>query len=349
MRIKGLDFLRGIAIILVLFRHSQQTSSNLFFFGWLGVDLFFVLSGFLVSGLLFQEYIKNEKVNLKRFLIRRGFKIYPPFYFFVFASLCIPILAQDVHYNMTLLRNELLYLQSYLPRIWLHTWSLAVEEHFYICMAIFIFISVKWKLLRKKNGIIFFLLALLVLSFNMRLNLSNFHRHENFGFMETHLRSDGIVIGVLMSYLYYFTDWVRPVFNNYKIYLLLSFFLILPGFQFEGGTFFMNTFGLTYVNFGFGLLVLLSLKFDGFLQNKKLIILERLFKIICFIGLHSYSIYLWHFSLKTILYNHLDYDENIMTFLYFLITIICGILFSLIIEKPFLRLRETKWVKRNLN
>ena len=83
MRIKGLDLLRGIAILLVLFRHCDIENNILHHFGWLGVDLFFVLSGFLVSGLLFNEYKKIGKVKIGRFLIRRGFKIYPPFYFFV--------------------------------------------------------------------------------------------------------------------------------------------------------------------------------------------------------------------------------------------------------------------------
>jgi len=77
MRIKGLDFLRGIAILLVLFRHNPLGNNIFYHFGWLGVDLFFVLSGFLVSGLLFTEYKKRGEVRIKRFLIRRGFKIYP--------------------------------------------------------------------------------------------------------------------------------------------------------------------------------------------------------------------------------------------------------------------------------
>ena len=58
-------------------------------FGWVGVDLFFVLSGFLVSGLLFQEYQRHGKIRVGRFLIRRGFKIYPSFYVFIAAVIYI--------------------------------------------------------------------------------------------------------------------------------------------------------------------------------------------------------------------------------------------------------------------
>ncbi len=59
MRLRQIDFLRGIAIILVLFRHMEFTPVT-HLIGWSGVDLFFVLSGFLVSGLLFEQYAKEK-------------------------------------------------------------------------------------------------------------------------------------------------------------------------------------------------------------------------------------------------------------------------------------------------
>src|SRR5258706_12209135 len=93
-RNQALDILRGIAILIVLGRHlfflptDLPPPADLFFrtwirCGWAGVDLFFVLSGFLVSGLLFQEFARNGNVAVSRFLIRRGFKIYPAFYVFL--------------------------------------------------------------------------------------------------------------------------------------------------------------------------------------------------------------------------------------------------------------------------
>ena len=74
-RNQSLDVLRGIAILLVLGRHFnyfplwRQA-------GWIGVDLFFVLSGFLISGLLFQEYKNTGKLDVRRFILRRGLKIW---------------------------------------------------------------------------------------------------------------------------------------------------------------------------------------------------------------------------------------------------------------------------------
>src|SRR5438045_3895822 len=85
-RNQSLDVLRGIAVLLVIVSHYSGTlprPSALLETGWVGVDLFFVLSGFLISGLLFSEFEKTGSINLKRFWIRRGFKIYPPFYVFM--------------------------------------------------------------------------------------------------------------------------------------------------------------------------------------------------------------------------------------------------------------------------
>src|ERR1043166_5890812 len=84
-RIHSLDFLRGLAVLLVLFRHlpNDNTSGVLHFIqaiGWTGVDLFFVLSGFLISGLLFTEFNRTGKLDVKRFWLRRGMKIWPSYF-----------------------------------------------------------------------------------------------------------------------------------------------------------------------------------------------------------------------------------------------------------------------------
>ena len=88
-RVLSLDILRFIACLLVIFRHmntpdqDRQMQHLLHRGGWIGVDLFFVLSGFLVSGLLFREVKLRGKIDVTRFLLRRGLKIYPAFYFFI--------------------------------------------------------------------------------------------------------------------------------------------------------------------------------------------------------------------------------------------------------------------------
>ncbi len=128
MRIKSIDFLRGIAVLLVIFRHIYL-EPILVTIGWAGVDLFFVLSGFLVSNLLFQEYKQTQTVKPIRFLIRRGFKIYPLFYLMIFLLFFMETHRSPQFYDIYKARllNEVLFIQNYHYDVTLigHTWSLA--------------------------------------------------------------------------------------------------------------------------------------------------------------------------------------------------------------------------------
>ncbi len=136
MRNIRLDVLRCVAVLLVLFRHSG-IESRFASAGWIGVDLFFVLSGFLISGLLFNEYKQHRSINFKRFLIRRAFKIYPAFYLLMLVGFLVDRgLFSHPAYSVSQYLREALYLQNYGPVIWLHTWSLAVEEHFYVLLPV---------------------------------------------------------------------------------------------------------------------------------------------------------------------------------------------------------------------
>ena len=110
------------------------------FSGWVGVDLFFVLSGFLVSNLLFQEYTKTGNVKPLRFLARRGLKIYPLYYLMIFVFWQVSVYF-DPNYAATHQKHllvECLFVQNYLPQFMMtnQTWSLAIEEHFYIGLAV---------------------------------------------------------------------------------------------------------------------------------------------------------------------------------------------------------------------
>ena len=98
--------------------------------GWVGVDLFFVLSGFLISGLLFTEHKKDGVIGFKNFIIRRGFKIYPGFWVMILLTLLL--YSIDGNESKKYLPFEILFIQNYFPGFWGHTWTLAVEEHFYI-------------------------------------------------------------------------------------------------------------------------------------------------------------------------------------------------------------------------
>jgi len=337
MRIPGLDVLRGIAILLVLCRHGSLPDP-LSHFGWLGVDLFFVISGFLVSGLLFKEYLHAGKINAKRFLIRRGFKIYPAFYFFMIFSICLRYFQTGNLYPVNNIAAEFFFVQNYFAGIWTHSWSLAVEEHFYFALALFALVAAGTNLLSNKKTVIAILLSMLLISFLLRLYVSWPHRNDaTFTFTQTHLRADGLIIGVLVSYLFHFTGFFSALSDHRKIIFLIAAACLLPGFFYDGGGMMMNTAGLTLVNAGFGLFTWLSVHRQHPVENG---FLKAPDKLIRFIGRNSYSIYLWHLVAMEAADFIFTPGSNFHFIMFFILSVTLGIFMTYLIEKPFLRWRD---------
>lgn len=145
-----LDGLRGIACISVLFFHSNliATYKSQYFFilfksGYLGVDLFFVLSGFLITSILISQYVKEGKIKFLPFFYKRMLRLYPPI---ILAS--IIFLVPLLFFNKTEALSNMFFLLTYTsdcvrlfqilipslqyPFMFAHTWSLAIEEQFYL-------------------------------------------------------------------------------------------------------------------------------------------------------------------------------------------------------------------------
>src|SRR5689334_3796032 len=120
----NLDVLRGLAVLMVLGRHFPILPLWTRI-GWAGVDLFFVLSGFLVSSLLFREWQTTGNLNVRRFYIRRACKIYPALY----AFLIVTTFIQWNHSPWADAARIALFIQNYGAAMrgpWTHLWSLAV-------------------------------------------------------------------------------------------------------------------------------------------------------------------------------------------------------------------------------
>ena len=152
-RLPQLDVLRGLAILLVMGHHCAvvpQAAGSLSPFalawyrlGWTGVDLFFVLSGYLIGGLLLDEMRATGRLSVSRFLSRRALKIWPPllvYLAFLGATMIAGLGDESAEVRrggVALLARYVLALQNYLGPLSArsaHTWSLAVEEHFYIAL-----------------------------------------------------------------------------------------------------------------------------------------------------------------------------------------------------------------------
>jgi peptidoglycan/LPS O-acetylase OafA/YrhL len=258
MRIQSIDFLRGLAIILVLFRHIDY-APIVNFIGWSGVDLFFVLSGFLVSGLLFNEYKKTNTIRPFLFLARRGFKIYPLFW----ASIAYVVIVH--HFtgfgtDAEGLMAELLFYQNYSENTLMAvTWSLAVEEHFYILLIIAFAIGVKTKKIDNKKSVHIF--GFIILAYCLVARILTTIQYPEYNFLKhytpTHLRIDSLTFGVMIAYNYYFNkEWLSAFVNKHKYKLLcLTILCLVPMFFFNSHTVFMRTVGFSITYLGFGSLL----------------------------------------------------------------------------------------------
>src|SRR4051794_37694302 len=136
-----LDVVRGLAIVLALGWHFSGTPTGNRLvdaltwpgrqFGWAGVDLFFVLSGFLLGRLVLTEQARTGRFDGRRFTVRRALKLWPVLYVF----LAVQVLAGPYPVD-TYLWQTALHLQNYAGTSLGHLWSLAVEEHFYLVLAV---------------------------------------------------------------------------------------------------------------------------------------------------------------------------------------------------------------------
>lgn len=136
-----LDGLRGIAALLVVLFHCRVPG---FGGGFLGVDVFFVLSGFLITSLLLAEHSRTGSIALGRFYWRRALRLYPPLLLLLAAYLALAPLAWPGHQHGRDALLAGLYLSDYVRTDYLlHTWSLAVEEQFYLLFPVVLLVLLR--------------------------------------------------------------------------------------------------------------------------------------------------------------------------------------------------------------
>lgn len=328
--------------------------------GWIGVDLFFVLSGFLVSGLLIQEYKRNHTIRPIRFLIRRGFKIYPLYYFFV-ALYAVPLIVHHLFHTIPFI-GDLVFLQNYISG-WGYTfapgWSLAVEEHFYIALAALSFLvttATSSLLLEKfqrfiKRHLIALILGTMVLCLILRI-ISNIFINDPIRLNTmTHLRIDTLLIGVLISIGYYFSkDIITQKIQSLKKFLLLITFACISFTPFLDPlkSVFERTFGFTLIAIGFGSLLTYFLYTADIYAKLVRLFGNTITKAMVSIGTYSYAIYLVHTLVNTVLRNMKVSNPYAFFALGTIISIFLGMLLTKTIEAYFLKQRA-RWFPQKVS
>lgn len=283
-----LDFVRGIAILLVMGFHYSfpATGSPLDSIagtwkavGWIGVDLFFVLSGFLVGGLLMKEYKATGAIIPRRFLVRRAFKIWPPLYVLVLFHV-----ALGRHPLEAFFWQNLLHVQNYFGTSIAQTWSLAVEEHFYLLLAFVLWASVS----RGPRFVAWTLVGIASASVVARLLALGYGVPES-AFGQTQYRMDGLMCGVLLALVFHFRPQLFAKLAAQRALLfaavvgLCAWVLLTAGNQVL-----TRSIGYTVLALGFVALLVLVHEHSGRLVT------QRWYRAVAWVGLYSYGIYLWH-------------------------------------------------------
>lgn len=297
----ALDGLRGLAILLVVVYHNFGFI-NVFFFGWLGVDLFFVLSGFLITDILLKTLGKKD--YLKNFYVRRILRIFPLYYLCLILFLLI-IPRLNIQFDIKYYTDNQVWLWTYLQN-WLYTfqnpgqtntlnhlWSLAVEEQFYLLWPLIILF------IKNPKYLLIFISLLLVAVLGLRLwvwmnqvaDLAYFNLY-------TFTRIDGICIGCIIALL----QRINPEFlRRYTTAIVLffaamnfAFFFVNRSYQF--GFPYLALAGYTTFAMMFGLLVN-----EAVTRETKLINLLFNIPILKFFGKISYGFYILHWPVYLLL------------------------------------------------
>lgn len=348
----ALDGLRGVAILLVVFLHNFNFM-NYFFFGWLGVDLFFVLSGFLITDILLNSLDKPH--FLRNFYIRRVLRIFPLFYLTLIICLLILPNIKSIHLDASYYTDNQFWLWTYLQnwlfvfkephgdKILLHTWSLAVEEQFYLVWPVTI-------LLIRKPKILLTIAILTLLFIVVARYMVWIYQVEDLAYssLYTFTRIDGLCIGSIVALLMR----INPGFlKKYTLIIVLLMAVVNFGFYFINN---QQSFTLPYLAFAgyttfavlFGILVYEAVSGES-------TVIQFLFNngLLKFFGKISYGLYVYHWPVYILLFSFFRefIIRNINTSYRFaetgsgIIVTVLAVILSLIsykyFENPFLKLK----------
>jgi peptidoglycan/LPS O-acetylase OafA/YrhL len=308
--------------------------------------LFFVLSGFLVTGLLIKERQRHGEADVRRFLIRRAFKIYPGFWVMIATSvLLFRAIGRPV--PRLGLFCELIFFQNYGPGVWASTWSLAVEEHFYLGVAmLFAWLNRRAGPVDGKQVLragLWFLVGILVLRVATELV---FPQHYKMTYAGTHIRIDALAFGSLLAFARaYAPDRLAELVRRYRPFIAVgAAVLVVPVFHLGITSFYVLTIGLTQLYLAAGGVLLLAIH----APPASTVISIYLGRALALIGRASYAIYIWQLLFRDVILEWLVKRGMVSealkaTNLPFVIgSVLLGIALTRLIDDPALALRD-RW------
>jgi peptidoglycan/LPS O-acetylase OafA/YrhL len=355
-RLPGLDLMRGLAILWVMPFHFRRVLpaalSGVGRTGWMGVDLFFVLSGYLISSQLLRPYLAGSRPSLRDFYLRRAFRVLPAFLAVLLLYETIPVFREAPGLSplwQFLTFTENFRIDYFNDQAFSHVWSLCVEEHFYLVLPLLILLLMRRPGFGKTVAV-----AVGVLVCGILLRGYIFHQlhplleEDDSSFFTlyiekiyypTYTRLDGLLMGVVLGAIKTFRPvwWKNLMARGYALLFLGliccggAIWLFRDRFSFSG-----TVAGFPLLSFGLALIVAASISPRCLLSRVRGFALPATL---------AYSLYLTHKEI-----GHLD-SVYLSRFLvpghswwtitvYFVTSFCAAALLYLVVERPFLKWRE---------
>lgn len=359
-RVLGLDIIRSIAIFLVVYGHSATFVSDSLRYYYLfilpgidGVSIFFVLSGFLIGGILLRT-IKNTDFtarDLIKFWIRRWFRTLPNYYLVLIglSLLVLRFAKNDFEYNFTYyIFSQNLFTNH--PSFFPEAWSLSVEEWFYLMFPLLFFILLKITK-NKKNSFLFTAIFFIIVPLLLRIT-KHYLGIEVYNWDLAYrkiviLRLDALMYGIFGAYLYHYRNHIWKKIKNYSLFvgLVIILYITLYSKYRPDDVIYLNIYCYNLESIATFLLL-------PYFSELKRINIKYVTFTFTFISIISYSMYLLNFSLilgfiipytilKLGLNNHSGAIIDIFRYLLFWFYLFAGsYLLHRFYEKPIMNLRD---------
>jgi peptidoglycan/LPS O-acetylase OafA/YrhL len=336
-RIPQLDAVRGVAILVVMmhnisFKYSVFHSQQLFRNGWMGVDLFFVLSGLLITGILLDT--KQSEGYFKNFYVRRCLRIWPLYYSLIFFMfVVVRFLNRSEFHNVVRTSSPWwafpLFLQNFLLPVSTDaagplgvTWSLAIEEQFYLIWPLIVQFCSANQLRR-------ICIAVMCVSPVLRYYLSL--RHINL-YVNVFCRLDGLMAGALIALLVR-SDNFDPSKLLKQAWVLLMIAAPLA--------FVTEAFDARWIVFSFTALASASFVYVSWFSEQKWLQSVMTNRVLIYTGTISYGLYLLHkIPFGMVQAAHLDRRPYLPLPIIFVASFALAALSWNLLEKPFLNLKR---------